>query len=254
MTTLLNLYPRAWRERYEDEFLALLEARPPDTHDRIDIVRGAIDARLHPHPDPIGSPQPPVPIPYNGPWTARRAGWLVLIGGLLWLATIWLAINGPLRYDGDRVYHDGSGAWPTFFISLMLLLLGAWAVAATVPRTSRVARTATVIAAIAGLLWACAPWLVHCGMIMFVGLAILAVQAARTGRWRSTDAAAVVAAIVAAIGLAAASLLGFEPPIGEPEVQFAVFAFMSPVWFATAHALLRPAVPIAEPVDQSAVA
>jgi hypothetical protein len=45
---LVRLYPRAWRARYEDEFLALLEAAPPTRHDRLDIARGALDAHLHP--------------------------------------------------------------------------------------------------------------------------------------------------------------------------------------------------------------
>jgi hypothetical protein len=253
MTVLLSLYPRAWRERYEDEFIALLEARPPDVHDRIDIVRGAIDARLHPRADVGGSLEPPDPLPYNGPWTPRRVGYLTLVGGIVFLATVWLAINGPVMSDNGRTYHDGSAAWPTLFISLMLLLLGAWAVAATVPRTSRLARTATVIAAIAGLLWACAPWLLYCALIMFLGLVILAIEAARTGRWRSTDAALVVASIVASLAFAAAALSGFEPPIGEAEVQYAVFALLAPVWFATAHALLRPARPIADPISLSSV-
>ncbi len=47
MTALLRLYPRAWRQRYEAEFLAMLEDRPPSLRDRIDILRGAIDARLN---------------------------------------------------------------------------------------------------------------------------------------------------------------------------------------------------------------
>src|SRR4029079_7068859 len=34
VSALIRLYPRAWRERYEDEFLALLEARPPTIGDR----------------------------------------------------------------------------------------------------------------------------------------------------------------------------------------------------------------------------
>jgi len=48
MSTLLDLYPRAWRRRYEAEFRDLLAARPPSLRDRVDIVFGAIDARLHP--------------------------------------------------------------------------------------------------------------------------------------------------------------------------------------------------------------
>ena len=52
---LLRLYPRAWRDRYGDEFAELLAARPPSLRDRLDIVRGALDARVHPQ---VGSPQP----------------------------------------------------------------------------------------------------------------------------------------------------------------------------------------------------
>lgn len=40
---LVWLYPRAWRRRYETEFLALLEERW-SIWDTFDVVRGAIDA------------------------------------------------------------------------------------------------------------------------------------------------------------------------------------------------------------------
>jgi hypothetical protein len=46
---LLRLYPRAWRNRYEDEFAALLEQCPFSLSDLLDIFVGAIDAHLHPH-------------------------------------------------------------------------------------------------------------------------------------------------------------------------------------------------------------
>jgi hypothetical protein len=45
---LVRLYPRAWRERYEDEFMALLDALPGTRRDRADLLRGALDAHLHP--------------------------------------------------------------------------------------------------------------------------------------------------------------------------------------------------------------
>jgi hypothetical protein len=48
MSRLLALYPRAWQARYGDEFAELLEARPPSLRDRVDIVVGAIDARVNP--------------------------------------------------------------------------------------------------------------------------------------------------------------------------------------------------------------
>ena len=53
-TRMLNLYPPAWRERYGDEFAELLRARPPSFRDRLDIVRGALDARVHPQ---VGDPR-----------------------------------------------------------------------------------------------------------------------------------------------------------------------------------------------------
>lgn len=45
---LVGLYPAGWRERYGDEFLALLEDHPPGRLDRIDIVWAALDAHLFP--------------------------------------------------------------------------------------------------------------------------------------------------------------------------------------------------------------
>ena len=48
MSALLKLYPAAWRARYGDEMAALLEARQMTPRDRVDLVRGAIDAWLHP--------------------------------------------------------------------------------------------------------------------------------------------------------------------------------------------------------------
>ncbi|HYI16737.1 MAG TPA: hypothetical protein VEX37_15165, partial [Thermomicrobiales bacterium] len=45
---LLSLFPRGWRERYADEFLALIEDSPPGPRDTLDIIVSALDARLRP--------------------------------------------------------------------------------------------------------------------------------------------------------------------------------------------------------------
>jgi hypothetical protein len=45
---LVRLYPAAWRARYGDEFLALLEARPARGRDLVDIAASALDAHLFP--------------------------------------------------------------------------------------------------------------------------------------------------------------------------------------------------------------
>jgi len=41
---LLRLYPRAWRERYEAEMLALIEEHDVALATRFDPMRGAFDA------------------------------------------------------------------------------------------------------------------------------------------------------------------------------------------------------------------
>ncbi len=44
---LIGLYPEWWRERYGEEFEALLELLQISAYDALDVVLGALDARLH---------------------------------------------------------------------------------------------------------------------------------------------------------------------------------------------------------------
>lgn len=46
---LLCLYPRAWRARYEEEFLVVLASHPFSLFEGLDVMRGALDAHLHPY-------------------------------------------------------------------------------------------------------------------------------------------------------------------------------------------------------------
>ncbi len=48
MSRWLRLYPATWRRRYGDELEALLSERRPGPRDALDLLRGALDARLHP--------------------------------------------------------------------------------------------------------------------------------------------------------------------------------------------------------------
>jgi hypothetical protein len=50
MRWLLRFYPRWWRDRYGDEFAALLDDLPEAS--RLDVVRGLADAWLRPRPRP----------------------------------------------------------------------------------------------------------------------------------------------------------------------------------------------------------
>jgi hypothetical protein len=103
MTRLVRLYPRAWRDRYEDEFLALLAERPPTLGDLVDTVRGALDAHLNPQ----GEVEP-------SPWTHRIPGLLALIAGAMWSAIVLAFV----------FWQNGAWAVAALFpLSLLLMFL-----------------------------------------------------------------------------------------------------------------------------------
>jgi hypothetical protein len=62
---ILRLYPQAWRERYETEMVALLEQHHLTLWTVLDLLVGALDARLDPTTDrrgscsPYGASEPP---------------------------------------------------------------------------------------------------------------------------------------------------------------------------------------------------
>lgn len=74
MSRLLRLYPAAWRERYEAEFIGTLQERPVGLTGSVDIVHGAIDAHLHPELI-AGAPHA---------WTHRLPGLMATAAGLIW--------------------------------------------------------------------------------------------------------------------------------------------------------------------------
>lgn len=96
MNALLRLYPASWRERHEAEVARMLEDTDAGLSDAPDLIRGAIDA--HVHPGPMG-------LPTGG---VRRwltvdhvAGASLLIGGLIWLAAFGALAVGMLVFGED---------------------------------------------------------------------------------------------------------------------------------------------------------
>lgn len=109
MSRLVRLYPRAWRDRYEDEFLALLTERPATTGDVIDTVRGALDAHLHPQATDVPGPQP---------WTHRLPGLLAATAGAAWAGLyLYVAIWADTTFEWSSLLG-------TFLIAAMLSLPG----------------------------------------------------------------------------------------------------------------------------------
>jgi hypothetical protein len=133
---LLRLYPRAWRSRYESEVRALLESRTIGTSGRIDLVRGALDAHLHPE---RLSPIPPLAS---------------VSGGALWTSAAVILALQPVQPD-----------WPGYLIDLLpLMLLGTACLVVAVigvwlrlgDRVGRFDRLAIVVAIGGHLAWAVA--------------------------------------------------------------------------------------------------
>ncbi len=105
MNALVRLYPPAWRARYGREFEALLNERPPTARDVLDIVVGAVDARL--------SPQVAAAPGLSTALSARLAGAAAIVGGLL--LSVSTALAGLNRNDADY--------GPPIIAALALILL-----------------------------------------------------------------------------------------------------------------------------------
>lgn len=105
---LVRLYPRAWRDRYEAEFLAVLESRSVTRADRLDIVRGALDAWLH--------PRTPSMIP----------GAAALIGGGLWMLAAAPIMALPIALDWPGYLFETLPIDILAVVALAVALVGAW--------------------------------------------------------------------------------------------------------------------------------
>lgn len=159
---LIRLYPRDWRARYETELTAVLDARPNGFGDRLDLLRGALDAHLH--------PRTPSLVP----------GIASITAGALWILVASAVLAEPVPPD-----WPGYLSWtlPLGLFGAVATTMATIAVAVRDPGTS--ARVAIPVTA--GLL---------------VWIAVLAVAVAGGPYGSVTGAAQAMAAVaVIAIGL-----------------------------------------------------
>jgi len=91
MSNLLRLYPAAWRERYGDEMIALLEGQPATLLDHLDLIRGALDAHLHPQVRGAAATDKEPSV------NQRLLALAAAGGGILWIISfaIWLTSYVP---------------------------------------------------------------------------------------------------------------------------------------------------------------
>jgi hypothetical protein len=152
MPRLVELYPRAWRDRYEAEFADLLAERPGGTvRDRVDIVAGAFDAWIHPQ---VGghAARRPADAPSGGRVLGAAAA--VLGGVLLIVAAVGMRAT---EVNGQLGYKEVNGPGVALVLGMILVSLAAFAGSGTVSRSSRPGSRAAAAMLVGGLFTA-TPW------------------------------------------------------------------------------------------------
>ena len=192
MSWLVALYPSAWRSRFEDELLALLDSRPRSIRDRVDIVRSAVDAHLH--------PQLPGPERVRDP-----LGVAPLLGLALLVVAVLLAANGPVHRDEYGSYRDGAAALPFFILAAVLLSVGLHRSVVQLPAGAAWTRAAGWIAMGAGPIWTMMPWVAPIGLVFLVSVLGLAVGARRAGVWPAWSVLLLALTLALPAGLFAAT-------------------------------------------------
>lgn len=193
---LLALYPGDWRQRYEPEVAWILEREPLTMRTRLDLVRGAIDARLHPD---AASPLPVLAA--------------VAAAGLLSAHAIVLAVQ-PVAPDWPGYLDDGLPLVGLAVAALLPALVGLWlklgdhdGVMGRIGIVLGLAGHAAWLTAIlaAGLRIEYGPLTAVASTVAMVGMACLGIALVGAGR-----------AILGAV-LAVAALAGVAPPgVGWP--------------------------------------
>jgi hypothetical protein len=129
VTGALRLYPRWWRRRYGDEMAALLEKATPRRGDRRDLLRGALDAWLHP------------PEPSHVPAVAA------LLGGGIWTMIAARVASQPVPPDWPGYMAD---IVPLALLAAIFLLVAVVGIALRAADAHGRSTAIVVIVAIAG--------------------------------------------------------------------------------------------------------
>jgi len=227
VSALIRLYPAAWRARYGAEFEALLADRPATVRDRVDIVLGALDARLSPQ---LRS----APVVRRAHAMDRLAGGAAIAGGLIWSTTYLV---------GWLTQAEGDLSLPILIaVGLMLMSLpGTYLAAYARPVAIGAAAFVLSIAVLAAELVPWSPLLVLpvLGILGAIGPGALALAAARAGivahdRWRLL----VLTLPWPVIGVAA-TFVGLVPTIVPTPLVIASFLPLGIAWMATGLRIAR---------------
>jgi len=120
--TLLRLYPATWRQRYGAEIFDLLVLQSTSPSIILDVMRGAIDARIHSHMPVLA---PALPAPGDG-LSVGTASWrppALLAGVLLIHIELYLRAMALFIPSLRRALREVSAEQPSRSLLLIPLLL-----------------------------------------------------------------------------------------------------------------------------------
>jgi len=151
-TSLVRLYPHGWRDRYGDEFEAVLEQQPASFGLLIDVLLGAIDAHRT-----ARAPK------RRGWWIDRIPGLLMVLGALTWVVAFAFRSGG----FGQDVVNISSIFVPIgkVAVGLSVLAMPTWWVGG-----SRLQRLGNVVMGIVLVVGASAIRAVHLSQLLAPGL------------------------------------------------------------------------------------
>jgi hypothetical protein len=252
---LIQLYPAAWRERYGDEFEAVLDEQPLGPFDVADILLAALDAHLN-----LRGHSAAISHPRSFTMSLRLGGSAAILGAIVFLAgfvfTSIDASDGVQAFPGAALILAGTAL-------LLLALVGLSAFQArrhprliwtafTVPAFGLTLSAVGIVAMaargdgpfVAGL----SPWEIWILGVFatVVGSGLFAVATYRTGALPRPAAGLLAAgsALLLAIMFMGMGLVGVPESIGPALILVGLLAFCAG-WVAlgwTAIRLERPAV------------
>jgi hypothetical protein len=97
VTWILHFYPQRWRERYQEEMLAVLEQHTISLATLLDLLLGALDARL----DPAYRTQEGFMFHRLRDIRTLSLIYLCALSIFLFSATLWTALNGSLAFQDN---------------------------------------------------------------------------------------------------------------------------------------------------------
>ncbi len=128
---LVALYPGRWRERYGDEFEALLEAEPISPSLIVDVIRGAIHA--HASPQPVGA----IPMRSRTLAATSLLAVLLVLPAITFLSAAMVRLMQPTQHQpahAAQVIFDAFATLPAgwSYVLLWFAPVGALALSAVV--------------------------------------------------------------------------------------------------------------------------